>query len=82
MKLGKAIKHEITIKASNNMGFIVNVGCGTFVYQDVEKMLKDMKDFFKDPEKAEKAYEKENNRLKINTLHRTLSRPIISYDGV
>lgn len=56
MKLGFAIPHKITIRASANMGFIVKVGCGEFTAPDEINLLADLEQYLKDPEKWEKEY--------------------------
>ena len=39
MKLGYVIPHEIIIRASANMGFIVKVGCGEFVAENQNQLI-------------------------------------------
>ena len=58
MKLGYAIPHEIRIKASANMGFIVKIGCGQFVAVNEKVLLDDLEEYFKDPKKWEEEYNK------------------------
>lgn len=58
MKLGFAIPHEIRIRASANMGFIVKVGCGEFVAPDEINLLAHLKQYLKDPKKWEEDYNK------------------------
>ena len=39
-----------------NLGFIVVVRCQTFVFENEKKMFDAIKEYFDDPEKAEKKY--------------------------
>ena len=48
-------KREITIREVNN-GFIVRVGCQTFVFETREKMLGELERYLKDREGVEKEY--------------------------
>jgi hypothetical protein len=56
MKLKKRIERDITIKASENDGFIVEVGCVKLSYSDHHEMCRDLADYLSNPEKYEKAY--------------------------
>lgn len=48
--------YEVTIKQVNN-GFIVNVGCQTFVFESIDKISGYMKEYFTKPsETIEKHY--------------------------
>lgn len=51
---GKAIPHDIVIKASSNNGYIVTVGCATFVAEDPSTLIAGLKQYLKDPKAAEK----------------------------
>lgn len=56
MKLGYAIPHEIRIRASANMGFIVKIGCGEFVAANTTTLLMDIEKYITEPDKWEKEY--------------------------
>ena len=56
MKIGKLINHNITIKPSMNMGFIVHIGCGCFVAADKATLIAELNEYLSDPEKYEKLY--------------------------
>jgi len=56
MELGKVIKCTITIEPSSNNGFIVKIGCGKFVAQDKDVLLKDLSEYLKNPEAWEMRY--------------------------
>ncbi len=55
----KLAHYEVNIKQVHN-GFIVNVGCQTFVFETFDKMAKYMKMYYDDPQGAyEKHYKGE-----------------------
>ena len=56
MKLGYAIPHEIRIRASANLGFIVKIGCGEFVAVNEKVLLDDLTEYFANPKQWEKEY--------------------------
>lgn len=56
MELGKAINYKITIEPSQNYGFIVKIGCGRFVAENVDNLLKNLSDYLHHPEEWEKRY--------------------------
>jgi hypothetical protein len=56
MEFKKAIKYDITIKASLNGGYFVEVGCCKLAYTDPKQLTKDLLDYLQEPEKVEKAY--------------------------
>ena len=58
MNLGYAIPHEIRIKASSNMGFIVKVGCASLVAANSAELMKGLDDYLLDPKKWEEDYNK------------------------
>lgn len=62
MKLGYAIPRDIVIKPSANMGFIVKIGCGTFVAEGVRSLEHQLEHYFSDPEKWEKEYNELGNK--------------------
>jgi len=47
--------HSVTIQKVVN-GFIVTVGCKVFVFESFDSMLMAVKEYFENPEKAEKKY--------------------------
>ena len=56
MKLGFAIPHKITIRASANMGFIVKIGCEEYVARDSVDLRIGLEEYLRDPAKWEKDY--------------------------
>ena len=56
LELGTAINHTITIRPTQNRGFIVAVGCGHFVFADTVSLLDALKRYLDDPKKYEKLY--------------------------
>jgi hypothetical protein len=56
MKFGKVTNHTITITPTANFGFVVNVGCGTFAFENDSSLLTALGEFLVNPEKAEKEY--------------------------
>lgn len=56
MELGYAIKYDIHIRRSANMGFIVKIGCGEFVSRDVTDLKYQLGKYLDNPEKYEKEY--------------------------
>ena len=54
--LKRAIKHRITIEASDNNGFLVRIGCGTFVAETKKSLLAKLTEYLEDPEKLEAKY--------------------------
>ena len=56
MKIGKVSDYDITIEMSHNKGFIVRVGCGTFVAGSIEILLHDLGEYLEDSGKFMKLY--------------------------
>ena len=56
MKFEKAMNHTITIEASHNGGYLVNVGCCRLVYADRTSLIADFADFIEDPKGVEEKY--------------------------
>lgn len=53
-------RHSVQITHAEN-GFIVNIGCKTFISKDWLELSSKLQDYWKDPRKAEKSfYDKEN----------------------
>jgi hypothetical protein len=77
MKLGYAIPHEIRIRASANMGFIVKIGCGEFVVVNEKVLLDDLQEYLKDPKKWEGDYNKmPGNPQEVATTDPTPEAPL------
>jgi len=57
MQLKKAIRGDITISPSHNNGFIVKVGCGTFVFESATQLCSELAGYLNNPEKYQKEYE-------------------------
>lgn len=55
-EFGQKFTHRIEIKPSQNKGYIVECGCGTFTFQNTNTMLRAIKDFLKDPKGVEQQY--------------------------
>jgi hypothetical protein len=56
--------HDISIKKVNR-GFVVTVGCQTFVFEHDKDMFQAMRDYWKDPEAAEKKYVTDKPKFQI-----------------
>jgi len=56
LKFELAFPYNIQIEPTVNGGVIVRVGCAQLTYENTNKMLKALKEYFSDPEAAEKAY--------------------------
>ena len=56
MEFGKAIKYGILIEPTDNKGFIVKVGCGTFAFSNKEDLKEAFNGYMDDPEGFEKKY--------------------------
>ena len=56
MNFGKRINHRITIEASGNMGYTVQIGCALFTFSNTDSLLNDLEAYLKEPEKIEKEY--------------------------
>jgi len=57
MEFKRRIPHNVHIRAALNGGFIVQVGCVSFPYFDVEILLQDLRDYLKFPKETIKKYE-------------------------
>ena len=58
LEIGRSINYEIHISPSHNRGFIVKVGCGTFVAKDRQELLCHLTESLENPKRAEDAYSK------------------------
>lgn len=56
LEIGRVMMFPIAIEPSANNGFVVRVGCGTFVAESVDSLLSQLREYFEDPEKYHKAY--------------------------
>jgi hypothetical protein len=56
MEFKRITNHDIRITHSENGGCIVKVGCGTFAFSTPDEMLEALKQFYSDPQKMEKEY--------------------------
>ena len=56
LKFELAFPYNIQIEPTVNGGVIVRVGCAQLTYENTNKMLRALKDYFADPEAAERAY--------------------------
>lgn len=48
-------EYELRVSKALN-GYMVYVGCKTVVFESLEKMLKEMERYYKDPQKVQKEY--------------------------
>jgi len=60
MEFGKIINREIVISPSDNMGYVVTVGCGRFIYTDKKDLVADLEAYLNDPQRYENGYNKQN----------------------
>jgi len=58
MKIGKVVRHVITITPTSNCGFVVTVGCGTFAFETKESLIAALTDFLECPDEMEKEFNK------------------------
>lgn len=58
MKLEKAIPYEIRITPSDNMGFLVRIGCGTFTAENRTNLLAMLSEYLQNPKGLEEKYNK------------------------
>jgi len=56
LQFALAFPYNIQIEPTVNGGVLVRVGCAQLTYENTNKMLKALKQYFADPEAAEKAY--------------------------
>lgn len=61
-ELGRKIPHDILIEPSDNMGFIVKIGCGKFVAESAEMMIAGIIKYLDDPELWVKRYNERPGR--------------------
>ncbi len=58
LEIGRIIKYEIHIIPSQNKGFIVKVGCGTFVANSRVELLSYLNEYLENPKSVEDEYSK------------------------
>ena len=63
MKFKKSIPYDILIRPTPNQGFIVEVGCVTTVYVGWTNLLRDLTEYFENPEAIEKQYKHDIDSL-------------------
>lgn len=63
MKFKKSIPYNILIRPTPNQGFIVEVGCVKVVYAGWTNLIQDLTEYFAEPEKVEKQYNKDIQNL-------------------
>ena len=56
MKFGQAVNYSVTINPTNNMGFLVGIGCQSRVYSNAQDMLADLTEYFTEFEKVNAQY--------------------------
>ena len=56
MKFSRSIPYDILIRATPNHGFIVEVGCAKFVYTGYTQLIRDLTEYFENPEAVEMRY--------------------------
>jgi len=65
MTIGRATPHEIVITPSDNMGFIVTIGCARLVAADNNALLEKIGNYLKDPEHWERKYNEMRKMVRI-----------------
>ena len=58
MNFKKISKYDIRIRHTSNGGMIVKVGCAEFSFSNPEDMMDVMKQYYENPDKMEKEYNK------------------------
>ena len=53
--MGCRVVYNVQIKACSN-GFMVDVGCKTVVFEDLERMIGELRRYYADPDVVEKEY--------------------------
>lgn len=66
--------HEVKIKKVNQ-GFIISIGCQTFVSTDEKKMFEQISEYFEYPDEAEKKYVEKNLKPSCPVSDITVSTP-------
>ena len=56
MEFGRVINNNIIIEPTNNMAFIVRVGCATFAYSNKMELIADLEAYINNPAAYEKKY--------------------------
>ena len=56
MKFNRLIPYDISIRATPNHGFIVDVGCVKLVYTGYTQLIRDLSEYLENPEGVEKQY--------------------------
>lgn len=77
MELGKAIKYSILIEPTENKGFIVKVGCGTFAFSNKEDLKEAFNTFLDEPD----AWEDRYNKLPGNRVTESNSPAMLDVSG-
>ena len=72
MKFELAFPYEIHIIPTVNGGVIARVGCAELSFASTNKLLTAMREYFGDPEGAEKAY---------NEIRKTITAPVADHGG-
>lgn len=55
-RFGRRIPRNISITASDNQGFMVQVGCANLIYSDIDDLVRDLREYVEDPKEMEKTY--------------------------
>jgi len=77
MKVGRAIRHEILVKPSDNFGYIVKVGCRVFTYSDPSELIQDLRDCLADPARLEKRVECELHDQVIEGRQEAMEKAVL-----
>jgi hypothetical protein len=76
----KEMYEDIKIKKTNgDGGFIIDVGCKTFVAKTEKELFKGLSEYWADPEKAEKKYVKIKDKREFGVNFHTGNSPPASY---
>ena len=58
MEFGRVIRYSILIEPTYNKGFIVQVGCGKFVFSNKEDLKEAFNEYIDNPKELEERYDK------------------------
>ena len=73
VRIGRAMDYDIVISASDNLGFIVKIGCATAVAEDEAHLFEVLKTYLSDPKAAGMMYAKNSRATEERPLP---SRPL------
>ena len=56
MKFGKAVQWDVTVTATQNQGFIMNIGCQVRAYESPDSLMSDLREYFLEHERVVNEY--------------------------